>query len=612
MGWQGKILRVDLTAGTAESEPLNMDWAREYLGSRGLGSRYLYEEMDPAADALDPQNRLIFSTGPLTGTMASTGGRYTVVTKGALTNAIACSNSGGYFGAEVKFAGYDMIIVQGKAAHPVYLMINDDKAEILDARDFIWGDTVWDTEQKIKTRHQDPQIKIASIGKAGEELVRYACIVNDRDRAAGRSGVGTVMGSKMLKAIGIRGTQGVTPDKPQDFMAAVKAGREKLDPHPARARLMSSGTMPMMDTTNAYGSLPTRNCRDVQFDGIDKVNVRSMKTKRRSDGKANLISNKACFGCSIGCGRVSKMDPSHFSIQDPDKKKRYSGAIGGLEYESGFSLASMVGVYDIEAATYANMLCNEHGMDPISFGVSVSAAMELFETGAITTEETGGIELKFGNAEALCKLAELAGLGEGFGKDIGLGAKRLCEKYGHPEFAMVVKGQEFPGYDVRAMQGMALAYATSSRGACHMRASPFVDDFTHVRPDGKAAIVKTSQDKNAAVDSSGCCAFAGNAWGLEDYAAQIHGACEGDWNADRLMEIGERIYNLERMFNLAAGMTKADDTLPQRMLKEAAKSGAGKGHVAELDKMLPEYYELRGWDPDGNVPQQARQRFNLP
>jgi len=612
MGWQGKVLRVDLTAGTAENEPLNMDWARDYLGSRGLASRYLYDEMDPAADSLDPQNRLIFATGPLTGTMASTGGRYTVVTKGALTNAIACSNSGGYFGAEVKFAGYDMIIIQGKAAHPVYLMINDDKVEILDARDFIWGETVWVTEEKIKTRHQDPQIKIASIGKAGEELVRYACIVNDRDRAAGRSGVGTVMGSKMLKAIAIRGTQGVTPDKPQDFMAAVQAGREKLDPHPARARLMGSGTMPMMDTTNAYGSLPTRNCRDVQFEDIDKVNVRAMKTKRRSDGNANLISNKACFGCSIGCGRVSKMDPSHFSIQDPDKKKRYGGAIGGLEYESGFSLASMVGVNDIEAATYANMLCNEHGMDPISFGVSVSAAMELFETGAITTEHTGGIELNFGNAEALCKLVELVGLGEGFGKDIGLGAKRLCEKYGHPEFAIVVKGQEFPGYDTRAMQGMGLAYATSNRGACHMKASPFVDDFTHVRPDGKAAIVKTSQDKSAAVDSSGCCAFAGNAWGLDDYAAQIHGACEGDWNEERLMETGERIFNLERMFNLKAGMTKADDTLPQRMLKEAAKSGAGKGHVTELDKMLPEYYELRGWDPDGNIPQQARQRLNLP
>ncbi len=611
MGWQGKILRVDLTAGTAESEPLNMEWARDYLGSRGLGSRYLYEEMNPAADSLDPENRLIFATGPLTGTMASTGGRYTVITKGALTNAIACSNSGGYFGAELKFAGYDMIIVQGKAAHPVYLMINDDKAEILDARDFIWGDTVWDTEEKIKARHQDPQIKIASIGKAGEELVRYACVVNDRDRAAGRSGVGTVMGSKMLKAIAIRGTLGVTPDKPEEFMTAVRAGREKLDPHPARNRLMNHGTMPMMDTTNAYGSLPTNNCRDVQFDDIAKVNVRAMQTPRKSDRKANLISNKACFGCSIGCGRVSKMDPSHFSVQGDEKKKKYSGAIGGLEYESGFSLASMVGVNDIEAATYANMLCNEHGMDPISFGVTVSAAMELYETGAITMEQTGGIDLKFGNAEALCKLAELAGTGEGFGKDIGLGSKRLCEKYGHPEFAMVVKGQEFPGYDTRAMQGMGLAYATSSRGACHMKASPFVDDFTHVRPDGKATIVKTTQDKSAAVDSTGCCAFAGNAWGLDDYAAQIHGACEGDWDETRLMETGERIFNLERLFNLEAGMTKADDTLPQRMLKEAAKSGAGKGHVTELEKMLPEYYELRGWDPDGNVPQQTRQRLNL-
>lgn len=611
MGWQGKILRVDLTAGTAKSEPLNMDWAKEYLGSRGLGSRYLLDEMDPAIDALDPENRLIFATGPLTGTMASTGGRYTVITKGALTNAIACSNSGGYFGAEIKFAGYDMIIVQGKAAHPVYLMINDDKTEILDARDFLWGETCWETEEKIKTRHQDPLIRIASIGKAGEELVRYACVVNDRDRAAGRSGVGTVMGSKMLKAIAIRGTTGVQPDKPKEFMAAVQAGREKLDPHPARRRLASSGTMPMMDTTNAYGSLPTRNCRDVQFDGIADVNVRAMKTVRKSDGNANLISNKACFGCSIGCGRVSKMDPSHFSVQGDDKKKKYSGAIGGLEYESGFSLASMVGVYDIEAATYANMLCNEHGMDPISFGVTVAAAMELFETGAITTEHTGGLDLSFGNAETLCRLAELVGTAEGFGIEIGLGSKRLCEKYGHPEFAMVVKGQEFPGYDTRAMQGMGLAYATSSRGACHMRASPFTDDFTHVRPDGKAAIVKTTQDKAAAVDSSGCCAFAGNAWGLDDYAAQIHGACEGDWDEARLMEVGERTYNIERIFNLEAGLTKADDTLPQRMLKEVAKSGAGKGHVTELDKMLPEYYELRGWDQDGNVPQQTRQRLNL-
>ena len=611
MGWQGKILRVDLTAMTAVSETLNMKWAQDYLGQRGLATRYMYDEVPGNVDSLDPENRLIFATGPLTGTMASTGGRYCVVTKGGLTNAISASNSGGYFGAEIKFAGYDMIVIQGKAPHPVYLMIKDDDAQVLDARDFLWGESCWDTEDKIKAAHQDPQIKVASIGVAGERLVRYACVVNDRDRAAGRSGVGTVMGSKNLKAIGIRGTQGVPIDKPAAFMQAVKDCREKLQPHPARTRLMNYGTMPMMDTTSAYGSLPTRNNRDVTFDGIDKVNALAMRTPRRSDGQANLMTNKACFGCTIGCGRVSKIDPDHFSIKDPDKKKKYGGAVGGLEYESGFSLAPMVGVTDIEAATYANMICNEQGMDPISFGVSVSAAMELFEEGYLTLEDTGGIELTFGNAEALCQLADLTGVAEGFGVEIGLGAMRLCEKYGHPEFAMVVKGQEFPGYDVRAMQGMGLAYATSPRGACHMRASPFVDDFSHVRPEGKAVIVMNSQNASAIIDSTGLCKFPGNAWGIDDYASQINGACEGDWDEARLLETGERIFTIERLFNNRSGFTKADDTLPQRCLTEPANYGAGKGRVTELDKMLPEYYEMRGWDEEGEPTGQLLGRLGI-
>ena len=611
MSWQGKILRVDLTAKSIRIDPLNMTWAHEFLGSRGLAGKYLYDEMNPKTEALSPENVLIFASGPLTGTMASTGGRYTVVTKGALTNSFACSNSGGYFGAEFKFAGYDMIIIKGKAPNPVYLIINNEVAEILDAQNFIWGKSVWETEEKIKERHRDPLIRVASIGEAGENLVRYACIINDRDRAAGRSGVGAVMGSKLLKAIAVRGSKGVIPNKPAEFLEAVNLSREKLDTHPSRKRLMTSGTMPMMDNTNAYGSLPTHNCRDVQFSEIEKVNVEAMKATRNSDGRANLISNKACFGCSIACGRVSKIDPNHFSMQIPLKKRLYGGAIGGLEYESGFSLAPMVGINDIEAATYANMLCNVHGMDPISFGVTIAAAMELYETKAIDDTITGGIKLKFGNSKALCELAELTGLGKGFGIEIGLGAKRLCEKYGHPEFAMVVKGQEFPGYDVRAMQGMALAYATSSRGACHMRASPFADDFVYIRPHGKAKIVKTTQDKNAAIDSTGCCAFAGNAWDLEDYAAQIHGACDGIWDAQRLMTVGERIFNLERMFNLNAGIDSSEDTLPNRMLKEVAKSGAGRGRVAELDKMLPEYYQIRGWKRDGTISISTKKRLNL-
>jgi aldehyde:ferredoxin oxidoreductase len=585
-----------------------MEWAAQYLGQRGLASKYLAEEMDPKADPLSPENRLIIATGPLTGTAAPTGGRYSVITKGALTGAIACSNSGGYFGGELKLAGWDMIIFEGKAPKPVYLWIADDHAELRDAEGFIWGKSVWEAEPLIKARHQDPLIKIASIGRAGENLVRYACVMNDLDRAAGRSGVGTVMGSKNLKAIAVRGTKGVAVEDPKAFLAAATRARDLLGSSEIRDDLAKNGTPAMMDVTQAFGSLPTRNNRDVQFEGAHKIGATAMATRRRTDGHANLVTNKACFACTIGCGRVARMDPTHFAAAGKD---RYLAASGGLEYESGYALGPMVGVDDIDAATYANFVCNEQGMDPISFGATVAAAMELYETGAITSAETGGIPYTFGSAEALVNAADLTGVAEGFGKDIGLGAKRLCEKYDHPEFAMVVKGQEFPGYDGRAMQGMALAYATSNRGACHLRADPYEDDFSGGKLEGKAKIVKTTEDQNTAVDSTGLCAFPMMICGLEEAASQLDAACEGDWTVERLRETGERIWNLERRFNLAAGFTAADDTLPKRILKEAAKSGSGKGKVAELGKMLPDYYEQRGWAPDGVPTTQTLQRLGL-
>ncbi len=593
MGWQGKVLRVDLTSHTCTGEDLNMDWAREFLGQRGLATKYMMAESDPAADAMSPENNLIFATGPLTGTSATTGGRYSVVTKGALTGAIACSNSGGYFGAELKFAGWDMVIFEGASKTPVYLLILDDHAELLDASDY-WGKSVWEVEPALKARHQDPLIRVASIGRTGETGVRYACVVNDLDRAAGRSGVGAVMGSKNLKAIAVRGTTGVATNDPTSFMSAATTINERIVNSTGRKRLEQGGTMPMMDVTNAYGSLPTRNNREVQFDGIDTVNVAAMKAVRRSDGKANLKTNKACFACSVGCGRVAELDSTHFSVVD---KKDYPRISGGLEYESGYSLGAMVGVTDIEAATYANFVCNEQGMDPISFGATLSAAMELFETGVLTEEHTGGIKLNFGSAEALVKMVELTGTGEGFGVELGLGSRLLCEKYGHPEFSMAVKGQEIPGYDGRAMQGMALAYATSNRGACHLRADPYAADFERVTPDGKAKIVAESQNDNSVVDSAGICAFPG--YSLEDLSSLLSAACDGDFSLETLTVMGERIWNLERQFNLAAGLTMKDDTVPDRMLTEPAKTGAGKGRVAELDKMLPEYYSLRGWDKVG-------------
>jgi len=607
MGWQRKLLRVNLTSGTCVPEPLNMAWAKTFLGQRGLATKYLMEEIDPKVDPLSPDNKLIIATGPLTGTMASTGGRWSAVTKGALTGAIACSNSGGQFGGELKMAGWDMVILEGRAPRPVYLYIEDEHAELIDAG-HLWGRSVWEIEPAIKSAHQDPLIRIASIGPAGEYGCRYACIVNDLHRAAGRSGVGTVMGSKQLKAIAVRGTVGVMPANKQAFMQATGAAKKTLANNGGRMSFTRFGTIPMMDVTGTFGALPTRNNRQVQFEGYEKITATAMRTPNEH-GHTNLITNAACFACTIGCGRICHIDPQHFSVKD---RPQYHHASGGLEYETAYALGAAVGVDDLDAATFAGFMCNEYGMDPISLGGSIAAAMELFDLGLITEQETGGIRLEFGNAQALCQLAEMTGKGEGFGREIGLGSKLLCEKYGRPELSMTVKGQEFAAYDGRAMQGMGLAYATSNRGACHLRASPYAHDFASTDVAGKAKVVKESQDFIAAIDSSGLCLFTRSS-GLteEHYASQIEAACGGGWTAERMRETGERIWNLERQFNLAAGLSARDDTLPKRILEEPAPSGAAKGLVAKLPQMLPEYYQLRGWTADGKPKGETLSRLGL-
>ncbi|NNE64381.1 MAG: aldehyde ferredoxin oxidoreductase, partial [Gammaproteobacteria bacterium] len=427
MTWQRKILRVNLTEGTCKIEALNMDWAHDFLGQRGLGTKYLYEEMDPSADALSAENKVIFATGPVTGTLASTSGRYSVITKGALTDAIACSNSGGKFGAELKFAGYDLLIIEGESEKPVYLHIENDKAELCDAGE-VWGKTVWETEAILGKKYGDPLMRFASIGQAGENLCRYACVVNDLHRAAGRSGVGTVLGAKKLKSIAVRGTKGVTSPDPANFFKLASEVNARLNDREGMAR---DGTLAMIDVTNNFGALPTRNNRSVRFEGAEKLNPEAMHTPNEN-GHTNIVANGACFGCTIGCGRICKIDPNHFSIKD---KPQYHGASGGLEYETAYALGAAVGVDDIDAATYVGFLCNEYGMDPISLGGSIAAAMELFDIGAISEKDTGGIKLEFGSAEALCAIAELTVRSEGFGADIAMGSKRLCEKYGHPDLS---------------------------------------------------------------------------------------------------------------------------------------------------------------------------------
>ena len=606
MTWHKKILRVDLTTGTIKSEPLNMEWADQYLGSRGLGSKYLIEGMDPAADAMSPENMLIFATGPLTGTACSTSGRYSVVTKGPLTNAIACSNSGGKFGAELKFAGYDLLILEGKSPTPVYLMIQDDKVELLPAEQY-WGTTVWHTEESIKEQHGDPQIKVASIGVAGEQGVRYACVVNDLHRAAGRSGVGAVMGSKNLKAVAARGTVGVPVSDIAATRAVVKHTHKLLEDSEGRKQLTEYGTNAMIDTMNAFGGLPTNNFQAVTFEGTDKINPAAMVAKD-ADGHQNLINNKACFGCTIGCGRVAHINKNHFSVKD---RPRYHHASGGLEYETAFAFGPVLGIDDIDALTFAGYLMNEHGMDPISFGVTLAAAMELYELGIIKPEETDGIPLTFGNAEALTVMAEKTGKHEGFGKVLGLGSKRMCEKYGRPELSMAVKGQEFAGYDSRALQGMGLGYATSNRGACHLKHDVFEQDMNDQSGKGKAEPCKTSQDTIAMIDSTGLCIFTAAAWAVPEFQQMVSDACGDQWTEEKLVETGERIWNIERIFNLRAGLTAADDTLPPRLLETPAPAGVAKGKVAELDVMLPEYYSLRGWTSAGVPDAQTLERLAL-
>lgn len=597
-GWTGKILRVDLTRRSVKVEPLNIAWARDFIGGRGLGARYLFAEMDPRVDALSPDNKLIFATGPLTGTNASCGARYMVVTKGALTGAITTSNSGGHWGPELKFAGYDMVIVEGKAPEPMYLWIYDDEVEIRSAR-HLWGRTTWETEDLIREESGVPDAVVASIGPAGERLVRFACIINDRHRAAGRSGVGAVMGSKNLKAIAVRGTRGVALAEPKAFLEATWTAKARMAKNPVTGSGFAKfGTLATMDPINEVGALPTFNHQQGRFEGVQQIGAGALKKSGR------LLTNKACFACTIACGRVTKVTGGgveRYTIYT--SRKNWRMAAEGPEYENAWSLGADCGIADQDAILMANYLCNELGMDPISMGVTVAAAMELYEKGVLT-EEQCGIALRFGSGGALLKMVEDTGWRRGIGAELAEGAMRLTARFGHPELFMGVKGQEFPAYDPRGLQGMGLGYATSNRGACHLRAftagAEVFGKMDRTATDGKAELTKKLQDTGAgSYDASGLCSFVDSAIGPKDVVPMLAAATGLPYTVEEILKIGERIHNLERLFNLRAGFTAKDDTLPRRMLAEPTPSGPSAGMVNRLAEMLPRYYEIRGWDADG-------------
>ncbi|PAB59865.1 aldehyde ferredoxin oxidoreductase family protein [Anaeromicrobium sediminis] len=582
-GYKGKVLRVNLKDRTYKVEDLNLHMAKKYIGGRGLGTKMFMDEVDPKVDALSPENKLLVVTGPLTGSPTPTGGRYMVVTKSPLTGTIASSNSGGFWGAQLKFAGYDVIVVEEKADKPVYISIVDGVVEIRDAS-HIWGKVVSETTDVLE-KECGEKSKVMTIGPAGEKLSRLAAIMNDKDRAAGRSGVGAVMGSKNLKAIVVKGSSKVEVKDPDGLKKVFSESLKKIRENGVTGQgLPTYGTAVLVNIINENGVLPTNNFQKSYDDKAEAISGETLAEKY-------LVKKEACYRCPIACGRYCKVD----DIEG-----------GGPEYETIWAYGSDCGVSNLGNIIKANYWCNEMGLDTISAGVTVATAMELYEKGYIRDEEIDGTPLKFGNDEAVIEWTKKMGLREGFGDKLAEGSYRLAEMYGVPELSMSVKKQEIPAYDPRGIQGHGLQYATSNRGGCHVRGyliSPEIlglpEKLDRFKLDGKATWAKAFQDLTAAIDSLGLCLFTSFALGAGDYASLINAVCGTDHTADSIFEAGERIWNIEKLFNLESGVAPSEDKLPKRLLEEPIPEGPSKGWVHKLSDLLPEYYELRGWSKEG-------------
>jgi aldehyde:ferredoxin oxidoreductase len=577
-----KMLRVNLTDRTIKKEDLDENLAKKFLGGRGLGTKILYDEGVATVEPLSPENKLIFINGPLTGANVPTGGRYMVVTKAPLNNMIASSNSGGVWGARLKYAGYDALIVEGKSEKPVYLVIDDEHVEIKDAA-ALWGKTSEETEEVLKEEY-GKAASVLNIGPAGENLSLLACIINEADRAAGRTGVGAVMGSKNLKAVVCSSKRTVVEPYDKEALRETVAKNLKLlkENGVTGTGLPTYGTAVLVNIINNVGSFPTKNWQESQFATSEEISGEMLKEKF-------LVKQGFCHRCPIGCGRVINMNGK---------------IVGGPEYEPLWAYGANCGLDDLEAITIANYWANEMGLDAIGAPTTIATAMELYQKGFITDEDCDGVPLKWGSSEAIVEWTKRMGLNSNpLATLMAQGSYRLCEHYGVPELSMSVKKQDMPAYDARGIQGIGLTYATSNRGGCHVRGymiSPEIlglpQPLDRFATEDKALWTKIFQDLTAVIDSTGMCLFTSFALGAGEYAAMINAATGTNYTPEELLVVGERIYNIERQFNKAAGMKPEDDTLPKRLLEEPIPDGPSKGEVSKLHILLPQYYELRGWE----------------
>ena len=604
-GFTGQMLRINLTDGSVEREDTDLDATRKFLGGKGYAANLLFRELPAGVEPLGEENKIVFMTGPLTGTRAPTGNRFCVCTKSPLTGTWLDAHCGGTWGPVLKWAGYDGLIVEGRSDRPGYIYIRNDDVELRDA-DWIWGGDTFTVERFLKDKHsRDGEPKLLEIGPAGERMALLANIISDV-RAAGRGGAGAVMGSKNLKAIVVVGDS-IKPEDlvhdPVQFRKAIRAAYKKVanDYRTSRRKgggLVYKGTSNIIDGINEAGGWPTRNFQTGSFDKVLEVDGDAFSENLYSPSESP--GTRPCWNCPITCAHVSVI-----------KKGRWTGTVDeGPEYETIWAFGPQCDVSDREAIARADYLCDYYGLDTISVGNTIGFLMECFERGLITSKDTDGVELKFGNALGMVEAVERAGVMSGdLGKLVGNGVQRASEQIGQgsSSFAMHTKGLEFPAYMPRAAQGLGLSYARSDRGACHLR--PWTvgremlgfDAMDPRTTEGKAQEVKDGTENIAVTwDSSGLCLLSSYAYG-DDIVLPIIIAATGYAfaNKDDFMLVGERINNLTRAFNVREGFSRKDDTLPDRCLKEPHDTNPCKGMVVKLDEMLDEYYALCGWDEDG-------------
>jgi aldehyde:ferredoxin oxidoreductase len=583
-GYFGRYLVVNLSTKESRVENLDEEMVRQYLGGRGLGTKLLYDMQPAGVEPLSPENNLIIFTGPLNGTTAPGSSRIMFVTKSPLGGAVNATSMGGSYPRAFKLTGFDGLVIQGKSADKVWIHITPDGVTFHDASDF-WGTTTFEAEAAVKEQ-LDGKGRVACIGQAGENLVRFSAIVSET-RTAGRGGAGAVMGSKNLKAIAVSGKVDVPLVDKDVFKEVVKKVRQDQDENPSLIGMQMNGSAGLIGVVNSMGALPTRNFQAGTFEHADDISGYAIT-------EHNRVKGVSCASCPVGCSFIGEVKSGSMSGTQTE----------GPEYESAVMLGSNIGVGDRDVILAANYLCDEYGLDTISTGNVIGFAMECYQRGLLTDADTGGIALPWGDGELVYKLIKMIGLREGFGNRLAEGVQRLsAEIPGSESFAMHVKGLEIAAYDPRAVFGQALSYAIAPRGGEHGRGGymiveffmPEVDLFTH---EGKAARAAELAERAGMYDCAGLCSFN---FIPESMVHELLNASTGtDYTEESLREVIRQVITLERKFNIREGFTRKDDTLPARLLNEPMPDGEAKGKKVEgLDIMLDEYYELRGWDNQG-------------